>query len=398
MTMPRTIPREALESRTRAALRANPVVALLGPRQCGKTTLARRLVSDSGAEYFDLEDPVGAARLAAPMSALAPLRGLVVIDEVQREPGLFPVLRVLVDRPRQPARFLLLGSASPELVRQGSETLAGRIAFVEMGGFNLTEVTFGGIRRLWLRGGFPRSYLARTDGESLAWRNDFIRTFLERDIAQLRVRIPAPAVRRLWMMLAHYHAQVWNASEIGRSLGEAHTTIRRHLDVLVGTFMVRELQPWFVNIGKRQVRSTKVYIRDTGILHALLGLGSFASIEGHPKLGASWEGFVIEQAILSVGERNAFFWATQAGAELDLLLLLEGRRIGVEVKYADAPAITKSMRIALGELQLDKLYVVHPGTQRYPMEERIEAVPPAGLLSDLRASAGTKRKRRSARG
>jgi predicted AAA+ superfamily ATPase len=358
------VERAGLVARVRHALRRSAVVMLLGPRQCGKTTLARLLVADRATEYFDLEDPVGATRLAQPMTALSALRGLVVVDEVQRQPALFPVLRVLTDRPRTPARFLLLGSASPDLMRHGSETLAGRVAFVEMGGFSLSEVDAAAVRRLWLRGGFPRSYLARGDSESLAWRDDFVRTFLERDVAQLGVRIPATALRRLWMMLAHYHGQVWNASEIGRSLGEAHTTIRRHLDVLTGAFMVRQLQPWFANVGKRQIRSPKVFIRDSGILHALLGVRSFVALEGHPKLGASWEGFVLEQLVLSAGERNAYYWGTQAGAELDLLLTLDGARYGVEVKYADAPAITRSMRIAIADLDLKKLFVVYPGPRR----------------------------------
>lgn len=383
--MPRPIIRTSLLARVRAALRANVAVALLGPRQCGKTTLARTLVGDSGAEYFDLEDPVGAARLAEPMTALSPLRGLVVIDEVQQRPDLFPVLRVLADRPRRPARFLLLGSASPNLARGGSETLAGRIGFVEMGGFSLPEVGVDASRRLWLRGGFPRSFLARNDGESLAWREDFVRTFLERDIAQLGVRIPAATLRRLWMMLAHYHGQVWNASEVGRSLGDAHTTVNRHVDALAGALVVRQLQPWLANLGKRQVRSPKVFIRDSGLLHALLGLRNFAALEGHPKLGASWEGFVLEQAILAAGERNAFFWATQAGAELDLLLNIEGRRYGVEVKYADAPTTTRSMRVAIDDLGLRKLFVVYPGSRRYDLDSGIAVLPLGDLLSEIEA-------------
>lgn len=379
------IDRTALIDRVRSALRASPVVALLGPRQCGKTTLARIIAADSRTEYFDLEDPVAGARLAVPMTALAPLRGLVVIDEVQRQAGLFPVLRVLADRPRTPARFLLLGSASPELVRQGSESLAGRIAFVDMAGFNLSEAGDPALRRLWLRGGFPRSFLSRTEAESFAWRQDFIRTFLERDISQLGVHVPPTALRRLWMMLAHYSGQTWNASEISRSLGEAHTTVRRHLDILTGAFMTRQLQPWFENIGKRQVRSPKVYIRDTGVLHALLGLHTFADLEGHPKIGASWEGFVLEQAVLSVGERNAFYWATQAGAELDLLLMIGGRRYGVEVKYSDAPRLSKSMQVAMEDLRLIRLYVVYPGSTRYRLGSNIEALPLNELLAEIEA-------------
>lgn len=376
--------RLALLAHVRAALRAGPIVALLGPRQCGKTTLARKVAAD-GAEYFDLEDPVALARLAEPMTALSSLRGLVIIDEVQRLPSLFPVLRVLADRPRIPARFLLLGSASPELVRHSSETLAGRIAFVDMAGFSLRETGAAVQRKLWLRGGFPRSFLARSEADSFAWREDFIRTFLERDIAQLGIHVPPAVLRRLWMMLAHYHGQTWNASEIARSLGEAHTTVKRHLDILTGAFMTRQLPPWFENVSKRQIRSPKVYIRDTGLLHALLGLRTFAALEGHPKLGASWEGFVLEQAILAAGERNAYYWATQGGAELDLLLQLQGRRYGVEIKYSDAPSLTKSMTIASKDLRLTRLYVVYPGSHRYALDKNIEALSLNALLTQIEA-------------
>ncbi len=384
--------RPTLAARVRSALRANPVVALLGPRQCGKTTLARDVAGGMDAEYFDLEDPVGLARLAEPMTALAPLRGLIVIDEVQRRPDLFPVLRVLADRPRRPARFLLLGSASPDLVHHGSESLAGRIAFVDMAGFGLRETGDAAQRKLWLRGGFPRSFLARSEADSFAWREDFIRTFLERDIAQLGIQVPPIALRRLWMMLAHYHGQIWNASEIARSLGEAHTTVKRHLDILTGAFMTRQLQPWFENLSKRQIRSPKVYIRDTGILHTLLGLSAFAALEGHPKLGASWEGFVLEQAVLAAGERNAYYWATQGGAELDLLLNIGGQRYGIEIKYSDAPGLAKSMKVAFDDLRLKRLYVVYPGSRRYTLDKNIEVVPLNTLLGEIEAL----QKRRSA--
>lgn len=383
--MQRAIERPALLAQIRVALRGNPVVALLGPRQCGKTTLARSLAARDATKYFDLEDPVGLARLAEPMTALAPLRGLVVIDEVQREPKLFPVLRVLADRPRTPARFLVLGSASPDLVRHSSESMAGRVAFVDMAGFGLRETGESTQRRLWLRGGFPRSFLARTENDSFAWREDFIRTFLERDIGQLGIQVPPLALRRLWMMLAHYHGQIWNASEIARSLGEAHTTVKRHLDILTGAFVTRQLQPWFENVGKRQIRSPKIYIRDTGILHTLLGLRSFAALEGHPKLGASWEGFVLEQVILAAGERNAYYWATQGGAELDLLVNLHGRRYGVEIKYSDAPNLTKSMTIAMGDLRLKRLYVVYPGNARYTLGKQVEALSLNTLLAEIEA-------------
>lgn len=392
--MKKLVPRQDLFARIRAASAASPVVALLGPRQCGKTTLARALAAGMRAEFFDLEDPVGVARLAQPMTALAPLRGLVIIDEVQRQPELFPLLRVLADRPRTPARFLLLGSASLGLVRAGSESLAGRVTFVDMAGFNLRETGARSRRRLWQRGGFPRSFLARTEVESYAWRQDFVRTFIERDLAQLGVQVPPAALRRLWMMLAHYHGQIWNASEVGRSLAEAHTTVKRHLDILAGAFMVRQLQPWFENIGKRQVRAPKVYIRDSGILHALLGLQDFAQIEGHPKLGASWEGFVIEQLILLAGERNAWYWATQAGAELDLLLDLGGSRYGVEVKYSDAPGLTKSMKVALEDLKLRRLMVVYPGDKRYSLSADVEVLPLEAALDEIRGLARSRGKRR----
>ena len=365
------IERRALLRRVRRAVRGSPVVVLYGPRQCGKTTLARQVAREAGAEYFDLEDPVSQRRLSEPMLALQDLRGLVVIDEVQRQPGLFPVLRVLADRKPLPARFLILGSASPELLRQSFESLAGRIALVEMGGFNLSEVGPASMRRLWWRGRFPRSFLAKTDAESRSWQENFIQTFLERDIREFGIQAPPISLRRLWMMLAHYHGQVWNASELARSLGESHSTVKRHIDILTGALMVRQLQPWHENLGKRQIKSPKVYIRDTGLLHALLGLPSFRFLEGHPKLGAAWEGFVIEELLLVVGERGAYFWATQSGAELDLLLLLEGARYGVEVKYGDAPGITKSMRIALEDLGLQHLFVVYPGREDFDLDKRI---------------------------
>ena len=364
-------------------MRTNPVTGLYGPRQYGKTTLARQIAHSARAEYFDLEDPVSQRRLSEPMTALRPLRGLVVIDEVQRQPDLFAVLRVLADRKPLPARFLVLGSASPELLRQSSESLAGRIAFVETGGFDLSEVGADAMRRLWWRGGFPRSFLARTDKDSRAWQENFIRTFLERDIREYGVEVPPVMLRRMWSMLAHYHAQTWNASEIARSLGEAHTTVKRHLDLLTGVLMVRQLQPWHANLGKRQVKSPKVYLRDTGLLHALLGVPSFPALEGHPKLGASWEGFVVETIIRAVGERNSYFWATQAGAELDLLVTVGGERYGVEVKYADAPGMTKSMRIALEDLGLKRLFVVYPGTESYDLDARTKVVPLDRIRSEL---------------
>jgi len=382
------IQRDALAAHLGHALRASPVVALFGPRQCGKTTLARELAAARRSTYFDLEDPLDVERLAQPRLALGELDGLVVIDEVQRRPELFSLLRVLVDQPRRGRRFLVLGSASPELLRQGSETLAGRIAFVEMAGFNLNEVGVAAQRRLWWRGGFPRSFLAKSDVASNLWRHDFIRTFLERDVLQLGIRVPASVLRRLWMMLAHYHGQVWNASEIARSLGEAHTTVKRHLDALTGALVIRQLPPWFENLGKRQVKAPKVYLRDSGLLHALLGADSATALHAHPKVGASWEGFVLGELIGLAGERNAFFWRTQAGAELDLLLFVRERRIGVEVKYADAPTMTRSMHASMESLKLDRLYVVYPGQETYSPRPGVEVMPLALARERIASLAG----------
>ena len=392
MVMKTSVERGALCALIKSRLRDAPVVALIGPRQCGKTTLARDIAQRRRVTYFDLEDPVAAQRLAQPGTALAGLNGLVVIDEVQRRPELFPVLRVLADAPRKGRRFLILGSASPELLRQGSETLAGRIAFVEMAGFDLGELGAAALHRLWWRGRFPRSYLARSAAASETWRHEFIATFLERDVALLGLRIPAPVLRRLWMMLAHSHGQIWNASEISRSLGEAHTTVKRHLDALSGALVVRQLQPWFENLGKRQVKAPKVYVRDSGLLHALLGIDSPAALDAHPKVGASWEGFVLEELIGLAGERNAYYWRTQAGAELDLLLLLRGRRIGVEVKYADAPAMTRSMHSAIESLGLDRLYVVYPGNDPYALRPGVEVVSLPLARERILAALGQKRR------
>jgi predicted AAA+ superfamily ATPase len=360
-----------------------PAVALLGPRQCGKTTLARQLAESSKSTYFDLENPVDLARLSEPMTALESLRGLIVIDEVQRHPDLFPVLRVLLDRKPVRARFLILGSASPELLRQSSETLAGRIAIVEMGGFTLEELENPEPNRLWLRGGFPRSFLARTEAASAAWREDFIRTFLERDLAQLGVRVPSGTMRRFWTMTAHYSGGIWNGSEIGRSLGEAHTTVKRHLDALAGALVVRVLEPWYANVGKRLVKSPKVYIRDSGLLHTLLGIGERPQLEGHPVVGGSWEGFVIEQLLAHLPKADAYYWRTQAGAELDLLLFLKGRRIGIEIKRADAPKMTASMGSALEDLDLHRLLVVYPGSTRYTLRPKVEVTSLAQCVAEL---------------
>lgn len=367
------ISRPELMHRVEQGLKTSPVTALLGPRQSGKTTLAREIAGKKG-RYFDLENPRDQARLTQAQSVLEELRGLVVLDEIQRRPDLMPLLRVLADRRPLPARFLLLGSASPDLMKHSSESLAGRIHFVDMGGFNLREVGADQQRKLWVRGGFPDSFLARNEAVSLAWREDFIRTFLERDLPLLGVHIPPETLRRFWTMLAHYHGQIWNASELGNSLGVAHHATRRYLDALVGAYVVRQLQPWFENVGKRVVKSPKVYIRDSGLLHALLGIPDWTSLHAHPKLGASWEGFALEQVLAWAGERNAYFWATHGGAELDLMVTLGGKRWGFEFKCSDTPALTKSMMIALEDLKLKKLWVVYPGKESYPLHDRVECI------------------------
>jgi predicted AAA+ superfamily ATPase len=363
----------------------NPVVMLLGPRQCGKTTLARQFAEQHPATYFDLEDPRDHDRLAEPMTALEPLRGLVILDEAQLQPELFAILRVLADRRPLPARFLLLGSASPDLVRGVSESLAGRVALVPMAGFDLSEVGADALRALWWRGGFPRSFLADSDEESRQWRDDFIQTFLERDLRRFGVQVAPVTLRRFWNMVAHCHGQRWNASEIGRSLGEAHTTVKRHLDILTGALVMRQLPPWFENIGKRQVKSPKVYFRDTGLLHSLLGMASFAALEAHPKLGASWESFALEEVLRATGEREAYFWATPSGAELDLLVFAHGRRFGFEFKYADAPAVTKSLHTARKDLRFERAFIVVPGSKSFPLNDWAEVVGIGGLRKRLAA-------------
>jgi hypothetical protein len=356
------------------ALDQYPVAAILGPRQCGKTTLARAFAQDMKCVFFDLENPVDSARLATPMLALEDLTGLVVIDEIQRKPELFSILRVLVDRPESNARFLVLGSASPYLVKGASESLAGRIGFIDLSGFSLSEVGADRDAHLWNRGGFPRSFLAADDALSAQWRNDFIRTFLERDIPQLGITIPAETLRRFWTMIAHYHGQVWNASVFARSLGVSGPTARRYLDILSGAFMVRQIQPWHANIKKRQVKSPRIYLRDSGLLHALLSLETLPDVLSHPKVGASWEGFVIEEILASVQSRNFYFWSTYSGAELDGLLFRRGRAVGFEIKRTDAPTRTKSMVSAIEELDLEHLYVVYPGKQTYRVDNRITAL------------------------
>lgn len=369
------VPRPAVIDQIDRMLTIHPVAALLGPRQCGKTTVARMIAEQRPSTYFDLENPVDVRRLSAPMTVLEALSGLVIIDEVQRQPDLLELLRVLVDRPENAARFLLLGSASPQLVRGASESLAGRIGFTDLSGFNLTEVDTSRPDQLWLRGGFPRSFLADDDSISMAWRENFIRTFLERDIPQLGITVPAETLRRFWTMIAHYHGQVWNSAEFARSLSSSEATARRYLDILSGAYMVRVLPPWFENISKRQVKSPKLYIRDSGILHSLLQLSTLPELQSHPKLGASWEGFVVEQIIGLLATRDAYFWATHGGAELDLLVRARGKHYGFEIKYADAPGVSRSMRSAVEDLALEHLWVVYPGRHEYALDDRISALP-----------------------
>jgi predicted AAA+ superfamily ATPase len=375
--------RAGLLSRIRSALRRSRVVVLIGPRQSGKTTLARQIVPVDSVRYFDLEDPTSLARLAEPMTALDALRGVVVIDEVQRRPDLFPILRVLADRRPLRTRFLILGSASPELLRQSSESLAGRIETIALLGFNLAEVGVRALNRHWLRGGFPRAFLAKTHDESLRWRREFIQTFLERDLPQLGVSILSQALRRFWTMVAHYHGNIWNAAEPARSLGVSEPTVRRYLELLTGVFMVRQLPPWHENLGKRQVKAPKIYVRDSGLLHALLGIRTERELLHHPKCGASWEGYAVEEVCKLLQPDEAYFWATHQGAELDLLLLKDGRRLGVEIKRTDAPSLTPSMRIALADLRLEHLIVLYPGTRRYSLAAQVTVVP----LSDLVGSS-----------
>ena len=372
------IPRQQHEASVRELLRRFPVVGLIGARQVGKTTLARRLIAGERepVTVFDLEDPTDEAELADPKLALEPLRGLVVIDEVQRMEGLFRLLRVLVDRPDNAARFLVLGSAGPELLRQSSETLAGRIAYHELPPFSIDETGIEAVRRLWSRGGFPPSFLAPDDEGSYAWRGAFIRTFLERDLPQLGISVPAATMRRFWTMLAHYHANRWNGAEIGRALGASAPTVNTYVDALVDSLVVRKLLPWYENLKKRQVRAPKVYVADTGLLHALLGIESESALMGHPKSGASWEGFAMQEIVWTLGVDwdRCHYWATHRGAELDLLVMDGGRRIGFEFKRTSAPAMTRSMHSALSDLKLDRLYLVFPGDSRFRIHERAEAV------------------------
>ncbi len=383
------ISRGHLKEEIRRSLAHNPVTALLGPRQCGKTTLARQIGDQSDASYFDMQDPEVAAAFRNPKLVLDTLEGLIILDEAQLLPALYPVLRVLVDKDRRVGakrRFLLLGSAAPQLVKGISESLAGRIHMIPMQGFRLDETGAKTLQRLWSRGGFPDSFLAPDDAQSLSWRKDFVETFLLRDLPQYGVKVPGSELRRLWMMCAHLHGKLLNLSELGQSLDRSRTAIGNHLDILEDAFVIRRLQPWFENIGKRQRKSPKLYLRDSGLLHALLGIPDDAALRLHPSVGASWEGFVMEQILAHLKPDQAFFWQTQGGAELDLLAITGGKRIGFEMKLSESPRTTKSMHIAIRDLQLSHLYVLHPGELRFPLDDHITALP-AREIPSLKAVA-----------
>lgn len=368
--------RANIQAKIHAALRRSRAVGLIGPRQCGKTTLARTFVNVDSQNYFDLEDPTSLARLNDPKFSLEPLEGLVVIDEIQRKPEIFPLLRVLMDRANNPATFLLLGSASPDLLRQSSESLAGRIKYIELTSLSILELENHEQKDLhWIRGGFPLSLLTKKDSDSWLWRKEFIQTFLERDLPQLGIKTPSTTMLRFWTMLAHYHGQIFNASEIARSMGINQTTAANYLDILTAVFMVRALPPWHANLKKRQVKRPKIYFRDNGILHSLLGIKEKQTLEGHPKLGASWEGYAMEEAIKAFEPDESYFWATHNGAELDLLLLKDGQKIGLEFKCSGAPVLTHSMRIAMEDLQLSRIDVLYPGKKDYPLAGKIRAIP-----------------------
>lgn len=369
------IERKQILQHIHEAIKRGRIVSLLGPRQSGKTTLARNFSGPGSLTYFDLEDPVDSTKLIQPKNALMGLKGTVVIDEVQRQPNIFPILRVLADRQPLPAKFLLLGSASPDMNKHISESLAGRVERITIGGFSLKEIGMNACEKLWLRGGLPRAFLAKTYEESFIWRKEYVQSFVARDLPLYGVSLPPLTILRYWTMLAHYHGQIFNASEIARSLGISEITVKRYLDVLSGVFMIRQLQPWFANIKKRQVKAPKIYFYDTGILHTLLGIRTMEDLLAHPKHGASWEGFVIEEAIRAVGPDDVYYWATHQGAEIDLVFTKGGKMYGIEVKRADAPTMTPSMRIALEDLKLERIAVIYPGNKRYSLHKKIDVVP-----------------------
>lgn len=386
--------RPAALSAIQTALDRAPVVVLVGPRQCGKTTLAREFLDTDSVNYFDLESPASLGRLDEPLTALEPLRGLVVIDEVQLRPDLFPLLRVLADRRPSQARFLILGSASGDLLRQSSESLAGRRERVLLGGFRLSEVCgpdgddADALAVLWRRGGLPPSFLANREEDSVAWRREFIQALLERDFQQWGVNVPAVTMGRFWAMLAHYHGQTWNAAEPARAMGAQPRAMRRYLDALTDAMMVRQLQPWFANVRKRQVKAPKIYLRDTGLLHQLLGIREEKDLLTHPRMGASWEGFVIEQVLLAEPHDEAYFWATHQGAEIDLILQRHGSLYGIECKFADAPRITPSIRNALADVGLARVAIIYPGSRRYALSDQVEVVPVSALATGEPVFAG----------
>ena len=377
------IPRTYHVSQIMSRMEQNPVVAIIGARQVGKTTITHEIATliKMPIHRFDLGDPEDLARLNEPKLALKDLTGLVIIDEIQRKPELFPLLRVLADRDDKAAQFLILGSASPKLLKQSSESLAGRISYYSLNGFAVDEIDSKDELKLWIRGGFPRSYLASSEKESFAWRKDFIRTFLERDIPQLGFHIPAMTLHRFWNMLAHYHGQIWNGSELGRAFGMSHASVKRYVDLLTDALVVWQLKPWYQNMSKRQVKAPKVYIRDSGILHGLLGIESFLALEKHPKIGASWEGFVLSELLhqLKVEPSEAYFWATHAGAELDLLVFINGQPIGFEIKRTTSPKMTPSINNSLIDLKLDRLFVIHAGDHEFQIHEKVNAIPMASI-------------------
>ncbi len=377
------IPRLQYKNHIITAIKRSKVTAILGPRQCGKTTLAREISREFPSQFLDLESPADQSKLQNPEQYLSGIPGLIIIDEIQQSPELFPVLRVLADKSDKNGRFLILGSVSPDLSKRASESLAGRIEFIDLHGFNISETGWEDYRRLWARGGFPPSYLADTEEDSLVWREGFVRTFLQRDIPQLGINIPSTTLRRFWTMLAHSHGQLLNSSQLAKSMGMNDKTIRSYIDILTATYMVRPVQPWHANLKKRQVKSPKIYISDTGLLHHLLGLRDMEDLLGHPQLGASWESFALEQIARNIPALVPYFWSTYSGAELDFFATHRGKNIGVECKFTETPKTTRSQHVALEDLKLDKIYVVYPGAERYPLHKSIEACPLPELITDL---------------